>query len=45
MSADPQPSLISDVDRALAQLLSVQQTVPGTEVNLPEDLIIKIGMF
>ena len=33
---------IEDVDSAIAQLLSVQTSAPGIEVNLPEDLIIKI---
>ena len=37
-------SLIADVDRAIVQLLSVQQSIPGTEVNLPEDRLIKIGV-
>ena len=32
----------AEVDRAIAQLLSVKDSPPGTEVNLPEDLIIKI---
>ena len=31
-----------DVDGAIAQLLSVKNSPPGTEVNLPEELIIKI---
>ena len=33
---------IEEVDSAIAQLLSVQSSAPGIEVNLPEDLIIKI---
>lgn len=31
-----------ELDSALAQLLSVKNSPPGTEVNLPEELIIKI---
>ena len=32
----------SDVDGAIEQLLSVKKAPPGTEVNLPEELIIKV---
>ena len=32
----------ADVDGAIEQLLSVKNAPPGTEVNLPEELIIKV---
>jgi len=35
-------SLESDVDLAIRQLLSVKGSPPGTEVNLPEELIVRI---
>lgn len=34
--------LDTDVDSAIKQLLSVKNSLPGTEVNLTEDLIVKI---
>lgn len=33
---------MDDVDKAIAQLWSVQNEPPGTEVNLPEELLFKI---
>eukprot|EP01038_Epipyxis_sp_PR26KG_P012123 gene12123-16230_t len=32
----------ADIDNAIKTLLSVKNSPPGTEVNLPEDLIVKI---
>ena len=36
------PDIQADVNSALSQLLSVKSSPPGTEVNLPEELIVKI---
>lgn len=33
---------MEDIDKAIAQLWSVQNEPPGTEVNLPEELLFKI---
>eukprot|EP01031_Cornospumella_fuschlensis_P050073 gene50073-61281_t len=32
----------TDVDTAIKSLLAVKNAPPGTEVNLPEDLIVKL---
>ena len=34
--------ILADVDAALGMLLGVRKYPPGTEVRVPEDLVIKI---